>query len=99
MFSHNLQKGVTSVKYLDCLELDSEAGLLKVKDSKDRWHTYKKAETYEGRPPGAVTPFSVQVFPDGRILLVHENGVLSAPPIILVENQPHGPALKYSRQD
>ena len=84
--------------YNDCLELDTQAGLLKVKDNQEHWQTYRKGGVYNGPLPGEFTQPSIQVFPDRSVMLVSEGNVLSAPEIIVVAILADGTALEYIRE-
>ncbi len=44
------------LNYRDCLELDLEAGLLRIKDAQHRWNIYHKGGTYEATSSSVSPP-------------------------------------------
>jgi len=70
--------------YRNCLELDTEAGLLRVKDEKGDWHGYKKRGICADPSPGGVLLPAVHLLPDDSVVLWSENNVRSAPEVVVV---------------
>ena len=87
------------MKYRDYLELDTQAGLLRVKDNQNHWRTYHKGGVHKEPPPGSVSLPSIQVMPDeSGVQAVTENYVRSAPEIIVVAILPDKTASEYIRE-